>query len=69
MTSLSDATKSIAPPIPLTILPGMIQLAMSHLELHWSAPNTVTSKWCPRIILKLVDELKNEAPGNIVIGY
>ncbi len=64
-----EATKSIAPPIPLTILPGIIQLDISQLELHCKAPNIVISKWWPRMIPNEVDELKNEAPGKIVIGY
>ena len=63
-----EATRSIAPPIPLTIFPGIIQLDISHLELHCNAPNIVMSKWCPLIIPNDVDELKNEAPGKIVIG-
>lgn len=64
-----EATKSIAPPIPRIILPGMIQLAMSPFELHCKAPNTVISKCFPLIIANDVEELKNDAPGKVVIGY
>lgn len=64
-----EATKSIAPPIPRIITPGTIQLAISHLELHCKAPKTVMSRCPPLMIPKEVDELKNEAPGKVVIGY
>lgn len=69
MTYDYEATKSMAPPIPLHIFPGIIQLAISQEELHCKAPNIVMSRWWPLIILKDVDELKNAAPGKIVIGY
>lgn len=41
---LTELTKSIAPPIPLTILPGMIQFDKSPLAPTWSAPRIVISK-------------------------
>ena len=55
--------------MPLIILPGIIQFAISHFELHCKAPNTVISKCFPLIIPNEVDELKNDAPGNTVMGY
>lgn len=44
------ATKSIAPPIPLTIFPGMIQLEISPVSEIYIAPNIVKSK-CPPLII------------------
>ena len=52
-TFLTPATRSIAPPIPLTILPGIIQLAMSPRSwLTCMAPRMHMSMWPPRIIAK-----------------
>lgn len=45
-----QATKSIAPPIPLTIFPGIIQLAISPLEETYMAPKIVKSI-CPPLII------------------
>jgi len=45
-----QATKSIAPPIPFIIFPGIIQFAMSQFILTYNAPNIVTSRCPPRII-------------------
>ena len=53
MIFLTPATKSIAPPMPLIILPGIIQLAMSPSWLTSIAPSTVRSILPPRIIAKL----------------
>ena len=50
MTRLAPATRSIAPPMPLTILPGTIQLARLPSASTSSAPSTVTSMWPPRIM-------------------
>src|SRR5688572_22267592 len=58
MIFLTPATRSIAPPMPLIILPGIIQLAMSPFSLTSIAPSTVKSMCPPRIIAKLSDELK-----------
>lgn len=69
ITCDSEATKSIAPPIPRHIFPGIIQFAISQLALHSKAPSIVISKWWPLMILNEVDELKYDPPGNIVIGY
>ena len=58
MMRLTPATRSIAPPMPLIILPGIIQLAMSPFSLTSIAPSTVKSICPPRIIAKLSDEEK-----------
>ncbi len=53
MIRLTPATRSIAPPMPLIILPGIIQLAMSPPSETSIAPSTVKSICPPRIIAKL----------------
>ena len=58
MTRLAPWTRSIAPPMPLTILPGTIQLARSPLTETCMPPSTATSMWPPRIMAKLVAESK-----------
>ena len=63
----ADATKSIAPPIPLTILPGIFQLAISPFSATSMAPRIVKSTCCPRIIPKLNAESKKLAPGKVVM--
>ena len=42
--------KSIAPPIPLIILPGTIQFARSPLSNTCNAPNKVRSRYLPRMM-------------------
>ena len=54
MIFLTPATRSMAPPMPFTILPGIIQLAMSPLSDTSIAPSTARSIWPPRIMPKLV---------------
>ena len=49
-TRLTPATRSIAPPMPLTSLPGTIQLARSPLSVTSIAPRIARSMWPPRII-------------------
>ena len=56
-------TRSIAPPMPLTILPGMIQFARSPLLATCSAPRIVRSTWRPRIMAKLSEDEKMLAPA------
>lgn len=51
ITFLQDDTRSMAPPMPLTNLPGMIQLARSPDWLTYNPPKIVMSKWSPLIIL------------------
>mmetsp|Transcript_9107 Transcript_9107/g.10562 ORF Transcript_9107/g.10562 Transcript_9107/m.10562 type:complete len:221 (+) Transcript_9107:207-869(+) len=55
-------TRSIAPPIPLSNFPGMIQLAKSPLALTCNPPNIVKSTCPPRIMEKLCELLKVLAP-------
>jgi len=50
---LALATRSIAPPIPFTILPGIFQLAISPFSETSIAPSTVRSTLPARIIPKL----------------
>ena len=60
------ATRSIAPPMPFTILPGIFQLAMSPLSDTSIAPSTVSCTFCERIIAKLVLLSKMLLPGRRV---
>jgi hypothetical protein len=57
-TRLTPATRSMAPPMPFTILPGIIQLAMSPFSATSMAPRMERSMWPPRIMAKLSAELK-----------
>lgn len=66
ITSDPQATKSIAPPIPLTSLPGIIQFAMSHVLLTCKAPSIVKSKCPPLMMAKDFEEENNDPPGKIV---
>ena len=52
ITRLAAATRSIAPPIPLIILPGIIQLARSPVSATCIAPRIAQSMWPPRIMAK-----------------
>ena len=66
ITRLAPWTRSIAPPIPLTILPGIIQFAMSPAAETCMAPRIAASILPPRIIPKEVAESKNDAPRRSV---
>ncbi len=66
MTRRAPCTRSIAPPMPLTILPGIIQLARSPCSLTCIAPSTAVSMWPPRIMPKERAESKKAAPGSTV---
>ena len=71
ISRLPQATKSMAPPIPLTILPGIIQLAILPDSSTSIAPITVRSTCPPRIIAKdseLEKELPVLGPENIEIA-
>ena len=59
-------TKSIAPPIPLTIFPGIIQFARSPFAPTCNAPKTVISTFAARIMAKDSEEENNEDPGIVV---
>ena len=50
ITRFAPCTRSIAPPMPLTILPGIIQLARSPRTDTCIAPRIATSMCPPRII-------------------
>src|SRR5262245_29185963 len=52
-TFLTPATRSMAPPMPLTILPGIIQLARSPFSATCMAPRMERSMCPPRIMAKL----------------
>jgi len=52
-TRLTPATRSIAPPIPFTILPGIIQFARSPFSATCSAPRIEMSICPPRTMAKL----------------
>ena len=56
----------MAPPIPLTTFPGIIQLARSPAADTSMAPRTATSTCPPRIMAKEVAESKYDAPGSTV---
>ena len=62
----APATRSMAPPMPFTSLPGIIQEAMLPSTSTSNAPNTVRSIWPPRIMAKESAELKKEAPVTAV---
>ena len=52
-TRLTPATRSMAPPMPLTILPGTIQLARSPVSDTCIPPRIDRAICPPRIIAKL----------------
>ena len=58
MTRFTPATRSIAPPMPFTILPGIIQLARSPFSATSMAPRIERSMWPPRTMAKESAELK-----------
>ncbi len=63
ITFFAPATRSMAPPMPFTILPGIIQLARLPSRSTCSAPSTVRSMWPPRTIANESALLKYEQPG------
>ena len=67
MTFLAPCTRSIAPPMPLTILPGIIQLARSPYWETSMAPSTATSMARERIMPNDVEEPKKDPPGATVM--
>ena len=52
-TAFAPDTRSIAPPGPLTMAPGIIQLARSPSRDTCMPPRMARSMWPPRIIAKL----------------
>ena len=69
MTRFAPVTRSMAPPIPGTIFPGIIQLANRPCASTCSAPSTVMSTWPPRMSPNDMALSKVEAPGNAVTGW
>src|ERR1700741_3140239 len=65
-TCSTPCSRSIAPPMPLIILPGTVQLARSPAAETCMAPSTAMSRCPPRMIPNEDDEQKNAAPGNVV---
>ena len=66
-TRFARATRSIAPPMPFTILPGIIQFARSPSFETCIAPRIARSMCPPRIIAKLSALEKKLAPGIVVM--
>src|SRR5699024_4320919 len=62
----APTTRSMAPPMPLTMAPGTIQLAMSPAGLTSMAPRIATSILPERIMPKLMAESKMADPGRVV---
>ena len=54
MTRLAPASRSMAPPMPGTFTPGMIQLAMLPCSSTSRVPRMVMSRWPPRARAKEV---------------
>ena len=65
-TRSTPATRSIAPPMPFTILPGIIQLARSPVSETCMAPRMARLMCPPRIMPKLSAEEKKLEPGSVV---
>ena len=70
ITLLPEPTKSIAPPIPFTIFPGIIQLAMSPVFETYNAPRIVKSKCLPLTIANDAELENADPPGiKVVISF
>src|SRR6266550_7974276 len=69
ITRFAPVTRSIAPPIPGTILPGIIQFASRPWASTCSAPSTVISTWPPRMSPNDMALSKMQAPGRAVTGW
>ncbi len=68
ITRLAPDTRSMAPPMPGTIFPGIVQLANSP---DWSTcrpPSTVRSRWPPRMRPNDIALSNVQAPGRAVTG-
>ena len=63
ITRFAPTTRSIAPPIPGAIFPGIIQLARLPFSSTCNAPRKETLTWPPRMMAKDVAESKVQAPG------
>src|SRR5918993_894361 len=69
ITRLAPATRSMAPPMPGTILPGTIQLARRPCWSTCRPPSTVRSRCPPRIRPKDIALSNVDAPGRAVTGF
>ena len=69
MTFEGKDVRSMAPPIPFTFLPGIIQFAKEPSCATCIAPRIVRSKCPPLTIPKESLEQKKEEPGKTVIVY
>ena len=67
-TRFAPDTRSIAPPMPGTILPGIIQFASRPCASTCKPPSTVMSRWPPRINPKDIALSKVLAPGSALTG-
>ena len=65
-TFLTPATRSMAPPMPFTILPGIIQLARSPFSATCMAPSSAMSMWPPRIMANESADEKKLVVGSSV---
>ena len=65
-TRRAPATRSMAPPIPFTILPGIIQLARLPSWSTCSAPRIVRSTCPPRTMANESALEKYDVPGSSV---
>ena len=63
MTFLVPATRSMAPPMPFTTLPGTIQLARLNSSSTCRPPRMVASRWPPLAMAKDTLVSKQQAPG------
>ena len=68
MTRAALATRSIAPPIPFTIFPGIVQLARSPRQETCMAPRMLIFICPPRIMAKDSSLEKKLEPGRTVTG-
>src|SRR5262245_39231187 len=68
ITRLAPVTRSMAPPMPGTILPGIIQFASVPCASTCSAPSTVMSTWPPRMRPNDIALSNVQAPGSAVTG-
>ena len=70
ITRRTPETRSIAPPMPFTRLPGIIQLARSPRSETCIAPRIARSMWPPRIMANESALEKVAAPGtNVTVSF
>ena len=64
---MPEPTRSMAPPIPLSFLPGISQLERSPLEETCIPPMQVMLRCFPRMIPKETEVWKVELPGMVLM--